>query len=41
MYCGAIHPSGILKNLSLIYLTVLGLSCSMQTLSWGIWDLVP
>ena len=30
-----------LKKYIFIYLTALGHSCNIQTLSWGIWDLVP
>ena len=36
----SIHPV-FFFNLLVIYLAELGLSYSMRTLSWGMWDLVP
>ena len=36
--CGSIH---FLKKYLFIHLAVLGLSCGVQDLSYGMWDLVP
>jgi len=36
--CGSIH---FLKQYLFIHLAVLGLSCGVQDLRYGMWDLVP